>query len=58
MAATQALDAPHTGMAWVPEGTFRMGSEDFYPEERPVLPRPHSLVNGPTTIDGTGQEAR
>lgn len=23
-------------MAWVPEGTFRMGSEDFYPEERPV----------------------
>jgi formylglycine-generating enzyme required for sulfatase activity len=23
-------------MAWVPAGTFRMGSEDFYPEERPV----------------------
>ena len=23
-------------MAWVPGGTFRMGSEDFYPEERPV----------------------
>jgi formylglycine-generating enzyme len=23
-------------MAWVPEGTFAMGSEDFYPEERPV----------------------
>lgn len=23
-------------MMWVPGGTFRMGSEDFYPEERPV----------------------
>ena len=23
-------------MAWVPGGSFRMGSEDFYPEERPV----------------------
>ncbi len=24
------------GMQWIPGGTFRMGSEDFYPEERPV----------------------
>jgi formylglycine-generating enzyme len=24
------------GMVWVPGGTFLMGSEDFYPEERPV----------------------
>ncbi len=23
-------------MAWIPGGTFRMGSADFYPEERPV----------------------
>ena len=23
-------------MAWIPGGTFGMGSEDFYPEERPV----------------------
>ncbi len=23
-------------MGWVPGGTFRMGSDDFYPEERPV----------------------
>jgi formylglycine-generating enzyme required for sulfatase activity len=23
-------------MVWVPGGSFRMGSEDFYPEERPV----------------------
>ena len=28
--------APHKGMKWVPGGTFLMGSEDFYPEERPV----------------------
>jgi formylglycine-generating enzyme required for sulfatase activity len=25
-------------MAWVPGGSFLMGSEDFYPEERPVHP--------------------
>jgi formylglycine-generating enzyme len=25
-----------TNMAWIEGGTFRMGSEDFYPEERPV----------------------
>ena len=24
------------GMVWVPGGTFLMGSQDFYPEERPV----------------------
>jgi formylglycine-generating enzyme len=24
------------GMLWIPGGTFRMGSEDFYPEEGPV----------------------
>ncbi len=24
------------GMSWVPGGTFLMGSEDSYPEERPV----------------------
>ena len=23
-------------MRWIPGGTFAMGSEDFYPEERPV----------------------
>ena len=27
---------PDAGMAWIPGGTFAMGSEDFYPEERPV----------------------
>ncbi|MGD8429239.1 MAG: SUMF1/EgtB/PvdO family nonheme iron enzyme, partial [Ectothiorhodospiraceae bacterium] len=24
-------------MVWIPGGTFRMGSEHFYPEERPVI---------------------
>ncbi len=28
--------APHPNMAWIPGGNFRMGSEEFYPEERPV----------------------
>ena len=27
---------PHPDMVWIPGGTFRMGSDDFYPEERPV----------------------
>ena len=29
-------EAPRAEMWWVPGGTFRMGSEGFYPEERPV----------------------
>src|ERR1700739_845484 len=29
-------DSPHLDMVWIPGGAFRMGSEDFYPEERPV----------------------
>jgi formylglycine-generating enzyme len=33
-AITQFKALPN--MPWVPGGTFRMGSEDFYPEERPV----------------------
>ena len=27
---------PTGAMRWIPGGTFAMGSEDFYPEERPV----------------------
>jgi formylglycine-generating enzyme len=27
---------PSEGMVWIPGGEFLMGSEDFYPEERPV----------------------
>jgi sulfatase modifying factor 1 len=28
--------APYPGMAWIPGGSFAMGSSDFYLEERPV----------------------
>ncbi len=28
--------APFPDMVWIPGGTFKMGSEDHYPEERPV----------------------
>jgi len=28
--------APAKGMTWVPGGAFAMGSDEFYPEERPV----------------------
>ena len=31
-----AASRPPEGMAWIPGGTFQMGSDDFYPEERPV----------------------
>jgi formylglycine-generating enzyme len=34
--AKSEASAPDPGMLWIPGGTFRMGSEDFYPEERPV----------------------
>ena len=34
-AATQGV-APHQDMIWIPGGTFRMGSDRHYPEERPV----------------------
>jgi sulfatase modifying factor 1 len=32
------LPVPSRGMTWVVGGTFLMGSEEFYPEERPVHP--------------------
>ena len=34
--ASVATPDPHKNMVHVPGGTFRMGSEEFYPEERPV----------------------
>lgn len=35
--ARQPSAPPLSGdMAWIPGGRFRMGAEDFYPEERPV----------------------
>jgi formylglycine-generating enzyme len=36
MASDVASAPPHPGMVWVPGGTFRMGSDDHYPEERPA----------------------
>ena len=33
--ATDRTSLPHN-MVWVPGGTFHMGSDDFYPEERPA----------------------
>src|SRR6476659_3894065 len=37
VSATRAPGPPPApGMNWVPGGSFLMGSEDFYPEERPV----------------------
>src|SRR5207248_833808 len=35
-AGVRATDQRLKRMVWVPGGTFRMGSADFYPEERPV----------------------
>ena len=34
---------PAKDMAWIPGGPFLMGSDEFYPEERPVHP---------VTVDG------
>ena len=39
--------APPKGMVWVPGGEFLMGSNDFYPEERPV----HGVVVDAFWID-------
>jgi formylglycine-generating enzyme required for sulfatase activity len=29
-------ERPHKDMVWIEGGSLQMGSEDFYPEERPV----------------------
>src|SRR4029077_12794796 len=31
-----AMQPPFPNMVWIPGGTFRMGSDEHYPEERPV----------------------
>ncbi|MFE2550145.1 formylglycine-generating enzyme family protein [Streptomyces sp. NPDC059355] len=36
--AQRRLPAPARGMVWIPGGSFPMGSDGFYPEERPVHP--------------------
>ena len=33
---TETSERVRAGMAWIPAGSFLMGSEDFYPEEAPV----------------------
>jgi formylglycine-generating enzyme len=35
-AQSSARECAPPGMAWIPGGEFRMGSDDFYPEERPA----------------------
>jgi formylglycine-generating enzyme len=40
-------DPPAGGMVWVPGGTFRMGSDDHYPEEAPA----HRVTVGGFWID-------
>jgi formylglycine-generating enzyme required for sulfatase activity len=42
-----AVHAPAKGMTWIPGGTFAMGSEHSYPEERPVRRWP-SRASGAT----------
>jgi formylglycine-generating enzyme required for sulfatase activity len=37
------IDPPAPGMVWIPGGTFRMGSDHHYPEERPAH---HVTVSG------------
>ena len=32
----QIGQAPRADMVWIPGGTFHMGSENYYPEERPI----------------------
>ncbi|WP_093165640.1 formylglycine-generating enzyme family protein [Variovorax sp. YR216] len=46
--STDAVAAPHPGMLWIPGGTFRMGSDHHYPEEKPA----HRV-----TVDGFWMDA-
>jgi formylglycine-generating enzyme len=34
--ATRPSEPPFPNMLWIPGGTFRMGSNEFYPEESPI----------------------
>jgi hypothetical protein len=47
--AEAAGPPPFENMRWIPPGEFLMGSEDFYPEERPV----HRVV-----VDGFWMDER
>jgi formylglycine-generating enzyme len=46
---TSPGSSPTDGMVWIPGGTFLMGSNDFYPEERPI----HRVV-----VDGFWMDER
>ena len=46
---TRPEGAPPPGMAGIPGGTFRMGSDRHYPEEAPV----HRVAVGPFWMDCT-----
>jgi formylglycine-generating enzyme len=46
-ATSTPAPAPYPGMVWIPGGTFRMGSNKHYPEERPV----HRVTVGGFWID-------
>jgi len=48
VAAAAAGPAPHPGMLWIPGGTFMMGSDHHYPEEKPA----HRV-----TVDGFWMDA-
>ena len=39
MVHSESVEAPPKNMVWIDGGQFWMGSEDFYPEERPVHQR-------------------
>ena len=43
------MDWPDRGMAWIPGGMFRMGSDRHYPEEAPT----HRVAVGSFWIDRT-----
>jgi formylglycine-generating enzyme len=49
MAEASPANDPSRDMAWLPGGTFRMGSDRHYPEEAPV----HSVTVSPFRIDRT-----
>ena len=61
MAGPATMQETRPGMAWVPGGSFLMGSDDFYPEESP--PR-RVEVGGfwfderPVTVAGSGASSR
>ena len=47
-AGSRSAEAPFPDMVWIPGGTFRMGSDEHYPEERPGASRlGRRVLDGP-----------